>query len=216
MKVGPEEFGDEVSRPAPGGSANAIIIIPPRRVGPHMSSSGEMKMSLRLMTLGHLAIILEGTSGLWTHIFMTEVLQQLEFPVRPLRQHGGTEGFHDFLDRNRLPGQLILGRAFSRLSSVLHHRLNGRTNAPYQPKSSHPHRLQVGIPELLSATCQNITGGIQTDRLVISKVVPKIWARTNSAIAVCGAVRTIKVNGEGEMKSILLSERLMWILCFEG
>jgi hypothetical protein len=40
---------------------------------------------------------------------MSQVLEQLQFSVRPLAQHGGREGLHDFLDGDRSAGQLVLG-----------------------------------------------------------------------------------------------------------
>ena len=54
---------------------------------------------------------------------------------------------------------------------------------PYEPKGSHAHRLQVRVSKLLSACALcSIASRPAAYLLVISKVVPKIWARTNSAI----------------------------------
>jgi len=71
-----------------------------------MSSNGEMKMSLRLMTYGCSA----EAPGIVcaTYILMSEVLQQLQLPVCPLRQNWSAEGLHDLFDRDRLAGELIL------------------------------------------------------------------------------------------------------------
>ena len=43
-----------------------------------------------------------------THIFMLDVLQELELTVCPLGEDGGAEGFHDLLDRDILACELVL------------------------------------------------------------------------------------------------------------
>lgn len=57
---------------------------------------------------------------------------------------------------------------------------------PDQSKSSHAHWLQVGVPAYISKMGTKKIAAMAVRRviylLVISKVVPKIWARTNSAI----------------------------------
>jgi hypothetical protein len=40
---------------------------------------------------------------------MPQMLEQLQLSIRPLAQHGGRKGFHDFLDGYRSSRQLILG-----------------------------------------------------------------------------------------------------------
>ncbi len=64
---------------------------------------------------------------------------------------------------------------------------------PHQAKGSHPHGLQVGVPISPSTTVPPFhrspipppslfSPRRGSDLLVISKVVPNIWARTNSAM----------------------------------
>jgi len=55
---------------------------------------------------------------------------------------------------------------------------------PDKTKSTHTDRLKVSVSVALSVShCRRIEGAISFDYLlVISKVVPKICARTNSAI----------------------------------
>lgn len=80
-------------------------------MGTDMSSSGEIKISLRLMTLEK-SIPNPQSGGLsHTHILMSEVLEEFEFPVCTLGQYRSAEWLHDLLDRHRLAGELILCRA---------------------------------------------------------------------------------------------------------
>jgi len=75
-----------------------------------MSSSGEMKMSLRLMTLAvsvGAPLVLERA----TNILVPEVLEELELTVCSLRQDRSAEWLHDLLHGDGLAGELILGRA---------------------------------------------------------------------------------------------------------
>lgn len=46
-----------------------------------------------------------------TDVLVSEMLQKLQFAIRPFREDWGAEGLHDFLDSNRLRGQLIPRRA---------------------------------------------------------------------------------------------------------
>jgi hypothetical protein len=78
-----------------------------------MSSSGEMKMSLRVMTCTK-----SDRYAQWqqrrqngTHVFVLEMLEQLELSVCALREDGSAEGLHDLLDCDILVGELIAGRA---------------------------------------------------------------------------------------------------------
>jgi len=52
---------------------------------------------------------------------------------------------------------------------------------PDETKGAHAHGLQVGVPGRCQL-CQKTQCGVCPHLLVISKVVPKIWARTNSAM----------------------------------
>lgn len=61
------------------------------------------------------------------NIFMAQMLEELEFAVRALRQDGGTEGLHDFLHSHFLARQLICCTA-------------------YKAESTHSHGLELGVP----------------------------------------------------------------------
>lgn len=76
----------------------------------YMSSSGEIKMSLRLMTLEKSILNPQGGRS-HTHILMSEVLEEFKFAVCTLRQYRSAEWLHNLLDRHRLAGELILCRA---------------------------------------------------------------------------------------------------------
>lgn len=55
-------------------------------------------------------------------------------------------------------------------------------NLPHKPKGTHAHRLQVRVPLPRSVCDILLQRTFHSYRLVISNVVPKICARTNSAI----------------------------------
>lgn len=44
-----------------------------------------------------------------THVFMPQMLQQLQFSVSPFAQDRGREGLHDLLDGDSGTAQLVLG-----------------------------------------------------------------------------------------------------------
>ena len=73
-----------------------------------MSSRGDMKISLKLMTFARSVSKLMMYWG--SYIFMSEMLQEFELSVGPLREDGCTEGLHDFFDRHGLACQLVLCR----------------------------------------------------------------------------------------------------------
>lgn len=130
---------------------------------------------------------------------MAEMLEQLQLPVGSLGQNGGTEGLHDFFNRHWLCSQLVFGRAVV-LMALLACTLglgvvlcDTGYNIPDQSEGTHSHRLQFRIPRNQVSTnipldapakapIVNIAEQGIANRLVISKVVPKIWARTNSAM----------------------------------
>jgi len=58
--------------------------------------------------------------------------------------------------------------------------------SPDKTESSHTDRLQVGVPVQLLEIRDVRRAWCKAYLLVISKVVPKIWARTNSAILTAG------------------------------
>ena len=88
------------------------------------------------------------------------MLEQLQFTVSSLGKHGSAEGLHDLLDGHGLVGELIFGRT---VDGVRAQTAAGWAKSLYQtsPKAPMP------------------TGCKSVYRLVISNVVPKIWARTN-------------------------------------
>lgn len=78
----------------------------------YMSSSGEIKMSLRLMTWKVSIRPPNHPSGpSHTHILMSKVLEEFKFAVCTLGQYRSAEGLHDLLHCHRLAGELIFCRA---------------------------------------------------------------------------------------------------------
>jgi hypothetical protein len=73
-----------------------------------MSSSGEMKMSLKLITCG-LSGSLNQAPIAYSYILMSQMLEELQFSVCALGEDGGAEGLHDLLDGHGLVGELIFG-----------------------------------------------------------------------------------------------------------
>lgn len=68
---------------------------------------------------------------------------------------------------------------------------------PNETECAHSHRLQVSVPvEVLAAPAEGKVG-CTPHLLVISKVVPKIWARTNSAMVNCGVCGLRQAQGGG-------------------
>lgn len=88
-----------------------------------MSSSGEMKMSLKLMTCKksvyiyiYIVIIIIIVIIMGTYIFMSQVLEQLELSIGPLGQDRRAERLHDLLDGDGLVCQLVFGGAAQSVS----------------------------------------------------------------------------------------------------
>jgi hypothetical protein len=88
---------------------------------------------------------------------MPQMLEQLQLPIRPLAQHGGRKGFHDFLDGNRSSRQLILGgttyvscphsmpmRVLSRTRGF-RDKATCNNDLPNETKGSHTDWLEVDI-----------------------------------------------------------------------
>lgn len=48
------------------------------------------------------------------YIFVSEMLEQLQFAIRPLSEHRRAEGFHNLLNSNILVGELVPSRAIWR------------------------------------------------------------------------------------------------------
>jgi hypothetical protein len=81
-----------------------------------MSSKGEMKMSLKLMTYWAVSSHLtqEWLNAVFvskSYILMPQVFEQLQLSVCSLGQDRCAEGLHNLLDSDRLSCELIFGRA---------------------------------------------------------------------------------------------------------
>ena len=137
VKIGSKKLRDEVARlvskSARKGKAWAT----------NMSSKGEMKMSLRLMTcelLGDSPDAIVRTP----HILMSQVLEQLQLSVCPLGEHRGAERFHNLFDGHGLAGELVLGRTAKSSGPRGAHQSRG--DIPDKAERAHAHRLKVGVP----------------------------------------------------------------------
>lgn len=75
-----------------------------------MSSRGEMKISLRLMTFIFVRPFLR-PAHLYTDIFMSEMLEKLQFSVSSLGEDRCAKGLHNLLDSHGLVCELVLRRA---------------------------------------------------------------------------------------------------------
>ena len=136
------------------------------------------------------------------YVFVPEVLQKLQLSIRTLGEDWSAERLHDLLDSNILVCQLVACRAIevSRLAS---------SPLPYSPRfpfsvwfwrkggggvrtrqdQMRPCRQAVDLNTYISRRQRFSKLEEKEEWLssssyleVISKVVPKIWARTNSAI----------------------------------
>lgn len=99
------------------------------------------------------------------HVFVSEVLEQLELSVCSLRENGGTEWFHNLLDSNILVGELVSGGAAEVLQVSMYRDgykshsasdaleqsrgfgllLDGGKNVPDQTKSTHSNWLEIRV-----------------------------------------------------------------------
>lgn len=103
MKVGAQELGHKVSRMKIGlGSRSA------RKYSiPYMSSRGEMKISLKLITFENFSsslVVLQ----IQSYVLVTEMFQEFEFSVSTLREDRSAERLHDLFHRDGLACELIL------------------------------------------------------------------------------------------------------------
>lgn len=136
--------------------------------------------------------------GTWnpsiTHIFVLQVLEQLQLTVCPLREHRCAKRLHDLLDGDILTGKLILGRAicsmsmpYLRLVPTCFQRTRQDQKLPcppvadqstYRIASARPYTL--GKPTLAVSRLPGTRPDSEQSRRtsthldVISKVVPKI------------------------------------------
>jgi hypothetical protein len=79
-----------------------------------MSSSGEMKMSLKLI-IYHTVRIERCARNFVAHVFVSQMFEEFQFSVCSLGEDGGAEGLHNLLDRHSLVGELILRRTATML-----------------------------------------------------------------------------------------------------
>jgi len=122
---------------------------------------------------------------------VSQVLQQLEFSVCALGQYGCTEGLHDLFHGDGLAGQLIPRRAVRSSASGRVSRSSG--HIPHQTKAPIPTGCKSVYLQHRQFLCVSPRHGPGAYLLVISKVVPKIWARTNSAMMGRGSIRVDSV-----------------------
>jgi hypothetical protein len=121
---------------------------------------------------------------------MSQVFEQFEFTIGSFGQDRCAEWFHDFLDGNRLACQLVLCRTTQFRPSHTTGKYHTSPNAPiptgwrstYLAQSQH--RCLSGAQSQLGEITRSEHGAARYGlyRLVISKQVPKICARTNSAM----------------------------------
>jgi hypothetical protein len=82
----------------------------------HMSSSGEMKISLKLIIYRAVRTELCAKCSS-AHVFVSQMFEELQLSVCSLRENRSAEWLHDLLDRHGLAGKLILRRTIT--TSVL-------------------------------------------------------------------------------------------------
>ncbi len=106
MEIGTKKFRDWV-RVRKQQTAFGYRSNPPT----YMSSNGEMKISLKLMTCADQLVDLHFRMSQEPYIFVLQVFEQLQLSVGSLLQNWSAERFHYFLDRNSLVCELIFCRA---------------------------------------------------------------------------------------------------------
>lgn len=125
------------------------------------------------------------------YVLMLQMLEQLQLSVCSLRQDWCAERLHYLLHSNRLSCELILGRA----TGSLVHNLSIVESASSRLRTIRVRKLpcplaadryicagQSLFPRLCRLPRRCLRSSLATNLLVISNVVPKIWARTNSAM----------------------------------
>lgn len=104
-----------------------------------------------------------------TNILVLQVFEKLQLSVGALGQDRSAKGLHDLLDGDILVGELVAGRAGSR--------------AQRQGQRIGPEGTMEGSGSYQTRPKAPMPTGCRSEYLeVISKVVPKICARTNSAM----------------------------------
>lgn len=133
--------------------------------------------------------------GCGTYVLVSEVLEQLEFSIGALGEDGRGKRLHNLLYRDGLTSELVFGGAVE----GWHGQRRGvrgvgegpwrGTGVPHETEGAHADRLKVGVAGETGQQCRmrRRTRSMEEYRLVISKVVPKIWALINSAMAAAAA-----------------------------
>ena len=115
----------------------------------YMSSRGEMKMSLKLMT----CCLISETAQIRpkrdtrSYVLMAQMLEKLQLAVCALGQNGCAEGLHDLFDRDGRCGELVLCRTICSVS-LDSTSASCTNNSPDKSESTHAHRLQIRISDV--------------------------------------------------------------------
>lgn len=114
-----------------------------------MSSSGEMKISLREMTCG--CQYRRVSYAFFSYILVSQMFQQLEFSVGSFRQDRCRKRLHDLLDGDGLAGQLIFSRTVSNNIRLSVPCIRGNEYSPDETEGTHANRLEIRISKRPSA-----------------------------------------------------------------
>jgi hypothetical protein len=80
------------------------------------------------------------------YIFVSEMLEQLQFSIRPLSEHRRAEGLHNLLDRGGKESQISMDAISQQAKKERKKGPRGRKtrkNLPHKTKRSHAHGLEV-------------------------------------------------------------------------
>ena len=167
-----------------------------------MSSSGEMKISLKLMICQRGSATRSGVGGgrgvgvraryarafhhtfSWRRCFNSFNSRYVRF-----ERTGVLNGFMIFLTATAWPVSWSLAE-LNLQSARDGAAVGGQRRVAHTKQGRRRPCRRAGDRCICGATVSMVgggaSGGVPSYRLVISKVVPKIWARTNSAIAITG------------------------------
>ena len=110
------------------------------------------------------------------YVLMSKMFEEFQFSICPLWQDWCRKWFHNLFDRHSLTSELISGRTDH--ISPWNHTFNTFTHHT-RPKAPIPTGCKSVYLNCVSSSPAQFSS---TYLEVISKVVPKIWALTNSAI----------------------------------
>lgn len=120
-----------------------------------MSSSGDIKISLKLMTFA-CSVLAVVEFGFAPYILVAQMLQKLELAIGSFRENWGAERLHDLFDCHRLAGQLIFCRTEQQLSAKGNEYKDGRDHT--RPVQKPPCPLAAS-----RCTCLSIKNGHKDD-----------------------------------------------------